>query len=136
MEDKVVKRVLEAYKKRSKVGIEKYGTTLERKDLSSLDWLQHLQEELMDATLYLEALKSSVSFLSDKELAIEYFSQNKPSYTNDNQCIITGIEFGEEDTYNKTTGCPYANFVEKFRAKNKIPVADLREFVEILKDRI
>ena len=58
MEDKIVNKVLEAYKKRSNVGIEKYGTTLERDDLNVLDWLQHLQEELMDATLYIEALKN------------------------------------------------------------------------------
>jgi hypothetical protein len=57
MEDKIVKRVMEAYKLRSNEGIRKYGTTLERDDLSVLDWLQHLQEELMDATLYIESLK-------------------------------------------------------------------------------
>ena len=51
MEDKIVQTVIEAYKERSKVGIEKYGKTMEREDLSALDWLQHLQEELMDATL-------------------------------------------------------------------------------------
>ena len=57
MEDKIVKAVTEAYKERSKVGIEKYGNTMEREDLTTLDWLQHLQEELMDATLYVESLK-------------------------------------------------------------------------------
>ena len=57
MEDKIVQAVIEAYKERSKVGIEKYGQTMEREDLSALDWLQHLQEELMDATLYIESLK-------------------------------------------------------------------------------
>jgi hypothetical protein len=57
MEDKIVQTVIEAYKERSKVGIEKYGKTMEREDLSALDWLQHLQEELMDATLYIESLK-------------------------------------------------------------------------------
>ncbi len=60
MEDKIVNKVLEAYKKRSSEGIEKYGTTLDRDDLSVLDWLQHLQEELMDATLYIETLKSKL----------------------------------------------------------------------------
>ena len=45
------------FKERSSVGIEKYGTTLDRQDLSTLEWLKHLQEELMDATLYIEKLK-------------------------------------------------------------------------------
>lgn len=58
MKDKIVNKVRKAFKKRSKEGIRKYGTTLERDDLNALDWLQHLQEELMDATLYIEALKS------------------------------------------------------------------------------
>ncbi|HEY9143285.1 MAG TPA: hypothetical protein VIM90_04550 [Arenimonas sp.] len=44
---------------RSVVGLAKYGTTTERKDLSSRDWLQHLQEELLDAAVYVQALKCS-----------------------------------------------------------------------------
>ena len=55
--DGIVKRVIDAFKKRSERGLEKYGTTLERNDLTNLEWLQHLQEELMDATLYIEKLK-------------------------------------------------------------------------------
>jgi hypothetical protein len=57
MIDKIVERVRDAFKKRSERGLEKYGTTLERNDLTHLEWLQHLQEELMDATLYIEKLK-------------------------------------------------------------------------------
>ena len=64
MEDKIVQTVIEAYKKRSKVGIEKYGQTMEREDLSTLDWLQHLQEEMMDATLYIESLKRKYRLLT------------------------------------------------------------------------
>jgi len=58
--DKFVKQVLSKYCERSEAGLEKYGTTLERKDLNLLDWLNHLQEELMDATLYIEKLKSEL----------------------------------------------------------------------------
>lgn len=57
MSDPFVESVIAKYAERSRVGIEKYGTTLERNDLSLLDWLNHLQEELMDATLYIEKLK-------------------------------------------------------------------------------
>tara|TARA_B110001454_G_scaffold194106_1_gene195424 strand:+ start:1599 stop:1832 length:234 start_codon:yes stop_codon:yes gene_type:complete len=38
----------------------KYGVNTERTDLSILEWLQHLQEELMDATVYIEKLKSEM----------------------------------------------------------------------------
>jgi hypothetical protein len=57
MKDKIVESVLDKYKERSKVGIDKYGKTLEQNKLSTLEWLNHLQEELMDATLYIEKLK-------------------------------------------------------------------------------
>jgi hypothetical protein len=57
MIDKIVERVRDAFRKRSERGLKKYGTTLERNDLTHLEWLQHLQEELMDATLYIEKLK-------------------------------------------------------------------------------
>ncbi len=40
---------------RSQVGVIKYGTTTERGDLSPTDWLTHLQEELLDAAVYIEA---------------------------------------------------------------------------------
>jgi len=57
MKDTIVKSVIEQFKQRSEVGIKKYNTTLDRKDLSTQQWLQHLQEELMDATLYIQKLK-------------------------------------------------------------------------------
>jgi hypothetical protein len=55
--DSVVASVLESFKQRAATGQKKYGTNLDRTDLKTLDWIQHLQEELMDATLYLEKLK-------------------------------------------------------------------------------
>jgi len=57
--DKYVQAVKEKFEERSQTGIKKYNTTLERVDLSFIDWLNHLQEELMDATLYVERLKAS-----------------------------------------------------------------------------
>ena len=56
MKDSIVESLLKKYKERSEVGIKKYGTTLDREDLNTLDWLKHLQEELMDASLYIEKL--------------------------------------------------------------------------------
>lgn len=57
IEDKIVLRVLSRFSQRSQVGINKYNTTLERTDLSTLEWLTHAQEEAMDFVLYLERLK-------------------------------------------------------------------------------
>ena len=41
---------------RAEVGKNKYGVTMEREDLSPVEWMTHLQEELMDATVYLQRL--------------------------------------------------------------------------------
>lgn len=61
IKDPILLKVLAKYYERSERGIEKYGRTLDRDDLSFLDWLNHLQEELMDATLYIEKLKEEAS---------------------------------------------------------------------------
>ena len=49
--------VIKQFKDRSSVGIEKYGVTLDRTDLTRLDWINHAQQEAMDLVLYLEKLK-------------------------------------------------------------------------------
>lgn len=59
--DTIVEQVVEKFNERSRVGIEKYGTTLNRDDLSLVQWLTHLQEEIMDATLYIEKLKNELN---------------------------------------------------------------------------
>ena len=61
IEDKIVESVVNSFLTRSAVGIEKYGTTLNRTDLSSLDWINHAQEEAMDLILYLEKIKVELS---------------------------------------------------------------------------
>ena len=55
--DSIVNNVIESFIERSNVGFAKYGTNLDRKDLSFLDWISHLQMELQDAILYAEKLK-------------------------------------------------------------------------------
>jgi hypothetical protein len=52
--DSIVDSVISQFKNRSNVGIKKYGKTLDRNDLSTLEWLHELKCELMDAVLYLE----------------------------------------------------------------------------------
>ena len=54
--DAIVESVVAKYLRRSKVGIDKYGTTLQENNTDN--FLLHLQEELMDASLYIEKLMS------------------------------------------------------------------------------
>jgi hypothetical protein len=56
MRDEIVEQVVNKFYDRSQVGITKYGTTLEKNNHD--DYVTHLQQELMDATLYLEKLMS------------------------------------------------------------------------------
>ena len=41
---------------RAEIGKNKYGVTMERDDLELVEWMRHLQEELLDATIYLQRL--------------------------------------------------------------------------------
>ena len=74
MRDQVVDNVIDKFYERSQVGITKYGTTLYNNNKDN--YLQHLQEELMDATLYLQKimdLKEEITLLvkthpNDQEL--------------------------------------------------------------------
>lgn len=59
--DSVVFSIIQKFKQRADFGMAKYGTNLDRTDLSVLDWIQHAQEEHMDAILYLEKLKQEIS---------------------------------------------------------------------------
>ena len=55
--DPVVERVVDKFVSRSDVGYEKYGVTLNDDKSNIFQWINHLQEELMDAVLYLQKLK-------------------------------------------------------------------------------
>lgn len=55
MRDQIIKQVINKIQSRSDVGFKKYGVTMQDDNETTLDgWLQHLQEELMDAVNYLE----------------------------------------------------------------------------------
>ncbi len=59
--DSIVTSIIKKFEDRARIGKAKYGTDLDRTDLSVFDWIQHAQEEHMDAILYLEKLKKELS---------------------------------------------------------------------------
>ena len=76
MRDKIIKQVVDKIKKRSDVGYKKYGVTL-YDDNQPLDaWLNHIQEELMDAVNYIEkarqVLRSEVEECYLKDIKNKY----------------------------------------------------------------
>ena len=58
--DKNVENVISQLRTREQQGMIKYGVNTERTDLTTLEWLQHLQEELMDASVHIERLKNDL----------------------------------------------------------------------------
>ncbi len=53
---KIEEQLINKIRSRAAVGKSKYGVTMEREDLTNAEWLKHLQEELMDAAVYVEKL--------------------------------------------------------------------------------
>ena len=70
--DPVVERVVDKFVSRSDVGFKKYGVTLEEDKSNIFQWINHLQEELMDATLYLQKLKQSTTEELQQALLQQY----------------------------------------------------------------
>ena len=62
--DPVVERVVDKFVSRSDVGYKKYGTTLHeertQKVKGLLKYLQDIQEELMDAVLYIQTAREEI----------------------------------------------------------------------------
>lgn len=77
VEDQIVKSVLAKYVERSNTGLKKYGTPLTRNDLTLEQWINHLQEELMDATLYLERIKKDITLLQVEAFSNGYREASK-----------------------------------------------------------
>jgi regulator of replication initiation timing len=65
--DPVVQSVVNKFVDRSDVGFAKYGKTLRDDNSDVFEWLNHLQEELMDATLYLQRLKEEITNLREEK---------------------------------------------------------------------
>lgn len=59
MSDLNVEAVIRKLRGRSVAGQKEYGVTTDQANLSTLEWLLHLQEELLDASVYIEQLSRS-----------------------------------------------------------------------------
>jgi len=78
--DPVVERVVDKFVSRSDVGFAKYGTTLEderRLKMKGLQkYLNDIQEELMDAVLYIQSARDELQDLSEESL-IQKFNDDE-----------------------------------------------------------
>lgn len=69
--DPVVKTVVNEFVRRSDVGFEKYGQTLHSERISKVknlaDYLLDVQEELMDAILYIQTARDELRDITELE---------------------------------------------------------------------
>lgn len=78
--DPIVNNVLQAYQRRSRQGMQTYGVSMYENRAPFLSWLQHLQEELMDATLYAERAKIGFQEWVSDDLDLDLY-QSRASET-------------------------------------------------------
>ena len=82
--DPVVERVVNKFVERSDIGFEKYGTTLQEERTLKMKGLQKylndIQEELMDAVLYIQAARDELQDLNEESL-IKKFNEDEYNET-------------------------------------------------------
>ena len=66
---KILDEVIEDFRKREQRGFMKYGVTMDREDLLSHEWIQHMMEELMDAIIYLKKIQNGSQRRTDYQEA-------------------------------------------------------------------
>jgi hypothetical protein len=64
---KIEEQVIAKIQARAAVGKKKYGTTMERKDLTFRQWITNLQEELLDAVIYAEKVLDEIAIPGMKD---------------------------------------------------------------------
>jgi hypothetical protein len=88
--DSVVSNVIDNYIARANVGFQKYGKNMDRNDLTIDEWITHMQEELMDATLYLEKIKQ-IKLSNDLEF-LDNLKNELTSKKTDNEELQINID--------------------------------------------
>ena len=88
MRDKIIQQVVNKIQSRSDVGFKKYGVTLYDDDQGLDAWLNHLQEELMDAVNYIEKARMSLR----EEIEECYILENKIKEVSSNLESLKDIE--------------------------------------------
>ena len=65
--NQILRNVQELLEKQTKKGLEKYGKTVNPDDYDFIGWLEHLQQEMVDAIVYCEVLKFKYAHLQSSE---------------------------------------------------------------------
>lgn len=92
--DPVVERVVDKFVSRSDIGYAKYGNTLHDERTKKLKglfkYVNDVQEELMDAILYLQACKEEISDMTEEGLLLFFANEVQPDIDEDEEFIVKG----------------------------------------------
>ena len=98
--DPVVRKVCDKFVQRSDIGYEKYGDTLDderRLKMKGLQkYLNDIQEELMDAVLYIQAARDELQDLNEEAL-IDRHRDDGVSFMGESYCLASDYDDEEED---------------------------------------
>lgn len=86
----LLNQLISEFQSREERGFKKYGTTMDRTDLSFDEWLQHFKEELMDGLVYLQKIQNL------------YDTQRLPDYQEADSRISESINTGGEASDTRT----------------------------------
>lgn len=64
--NEILRNIHDKFETQTEKGLAKYGHTVRPESLLSIDWINHTQEELIDALVYLECLKTSMKDTKNK----------------------------------------------------------------------
>ena len=87
---KLLDQLISEFQSREERGLRKYGTSMDRTDLSFDEWLQHFKEELLDGLVYLQKIQNL------------YDTQRFPDYQEANSRISESINTGGEASDTRT----------------------------------
>jgi len=98
--DPVVRNVVDKFVSRSDVGFEKYGSTLDderRLKMKGLTkYLNDIQEELMDAVLYIQAAREELQDLSEEAL-IDRHRDNGSYFDEEAYARLCASDYDDEE---------------------------------------
>lgn len=63
----ILRNVQKLLEKQTEKGLKKYGTTVNPADYTFIEWIEHLQQEMIDAIVYCETLKFKYAHLKALE---------------------------------------------------------------------
>jgi hypothetical protein len=87
---KLLDQLISEFQSREERGLRKYGTSMDRTDLSFDEWLQHFKEELLDGLVYLQKIQNL------------YDTQRFPDYQEADSRISESINTGGEASDTRT----------------------------------